>query len=182
MYILIIKQNFILFNFVKKLTGIIFEINLLKSYFKIEKPWENYNISIKSIKGEKEYAMNKSSMVKVTGNNFGTVLHYNIIITGILIGGIVLLTGRKGEEKTIQKVGIKLGRFTEKAVRASGEFAVILMEATTKEGVRLSRSIGHKLVQSNVRIYGDASQFFNKDKMVEAEGEEGLTLNSSKKL
>jgi hypothetical protein len=55
--------------------------------------------TIKTIKG---YAMKKSSLVKVTVNVFGTVLQYNLIITGIVIGGIAVLAGKKGTGKTIQ--------------------------------------------------------------------------------
>jgi hypothetical protein len=122
--------------------------------------------------------MKKSSLVKVTGNVIGTVLQYNLIITAIVIGGIAVLTGKKGTGKTIQKVGIKLGRFTGKAVRASGELAGILMEAASSEGLQLTRSIGNRVVQSRVRIYGDASQFIDKDKIVEVEGGEKLTINN----
>lgn len=121
--------------------------------------------------------MKRLSLVKVTGNIFASVFQYNLIITGIVIGGIVVLAGKKGSGKAIHKAGIKLGRFTGRAVRASGKLAGILMEAASSEGLRLTRSIGNKVVQSRVRIYGDASEFFDKDKMVEAEGEK-LTMNN----
>jgi hypothetical protein len=41
----------------------------------------------------KKHTIKKSSLVKVTGNIFGTVLQYNLIITGLLIGGIAVLAG-----------------------------------------------------------------------------------------
>jgi hypothetical protein len=128
---------------------------------------------------KKEYAMKKSSLVKVTGNIFGTVLQYNLIITGIVIGGIAVLAGKKSTGKAIQKTGIKLGSLAGKTVRTSGRLAGILMEAASNEGVQLSKSMGNRVIQSRVRIYGDASQFFDKDKMVEAEGRgEELIINN----
>ena len=121
--------------------------------------------------------MKKSSMVKVTGNISGTVLQYNLIITGLVIGGIVVLAGKKGTGKTIQRAGIKLGRIAGKAIKASGEFAGLLMDAASNEGVQLSKSIGNRVVQSRVRIYGDASEFFDNEKIVELEGEK-LEINN----
>jgi hypothetical protein len=48
-------------------------------------------LALTTLKKTKGYAMKKSSLVKVTGNIFGTVLQYNLNITGIVISGIAVL-------------------------------------------------------------------------------------------
>ncbi len=121
--------------------------------------------------------MKKSSLVKVTSNVFGTVLKYNLIATGIIIGGIAVIMGKKGAGRTAQKTGIKLGRFAGKTVRVSGKLAAVIMDAASSEGVRLGRAIGNRVVQSRVRIYGDASEFFDKQKVIEIKDEE-LTMSN----
>jgi hypothetical protein len=116
--------------------------------------------------------MKKSRLVKVTSNIFGTALQFNLIVTAVVVGGIAAVVGRKRTGKAIWKTGIRLGRFTGKAIRASGELASIVMEATSKEGARLSKTVGDRMIQSRVRIYGDAREFFDKEKVIEIKNEQ----------
>ncbi|MCM0649915.1 hypothetical protein NBE98_16225 [Clostridium swellfunianum] len=113
--------------------------------------------------------MKKSKVVKTASKIIGTTLQYNVIITGALIGGIAVILGKKKTGKAIQRATLKVGRYAGKAIRTSGELAGVFMEARANEGVRLRNRVSDKVVKTRVRIYGDANEFFNKEKMVEAE-------------
>lgn len=113
--------------------------------------------------------MRKSTLVKGAGNLFGTVLEYNLILTGIVIGGIAVLAGKKDMGKNIQRVGKGIGRFAGKATRTSVKIAGTLIDAASSEGVVLGKAIGNRVVKSQVKIYGDAREFYKDKKIVEAE-------------
>lgn len=113
--------------------------------------------------------MKRAIVVKNASKVIGITLQYNVIITGAVIGGIAVILGKKKTGKAIQRVTFKVGRYAGKAIRASGELAGVLMEAGANEGIRLRNSVSDKVVKTRVRIYGDANEFFNKEKIVEAE-------------
>lgn len=116
--------------------------------------------------------MNKGKLVKGAGSVMGAVLEYNLILAGAVIGGVVLIAGKKGLGKTIIKTGKKLGKFVGDTTKISTSIAGTMMEAASNERAALGRAIGEKLVKSHVRIYGDSDAFYDKDKIIEAHFEE----------
>jgi hypothetical protein len=115
--------------------------------------------------------MNKSKLIKRTGSIFGTMLEYNLILTGAVVGGLIILSGNKRTGKTIQRIGKKLGRYAGKIFRLSSKLASIAIDMSSNEGLYLGRKVGKNFVKSRVRIYGDPNEFFPKNKIVEAEYE-----------
>lgn len=112
--------------------------------------------------------MNKGKLVKGTGRVVGTMFEYNLVLAGVIVGGIALVAGNKALGKSILKTGKKLGRFVGDATKVSTNIVGTMMEAASSERAALAKSIGEKIVKSRVRIYGDSSAFYDKDKIIEA--------------
>lgn len=113
--------------------------------------------------------MKKAKLVKGAGTVFGTMLECNLLLAGAVIGGIAIVAGKKGTGKTIVKAGKNIGKFAGKAAKASANLAGTVIEVASSEGAVLGKAIGRNLVQSRVRIYGDSSAFYDKDKIIEAD-------------
>lgn len=112
--------------------------------------------------------MNKEKLIKGSGIAIGSMIQINFIIAGAVIGGIAILTGRKKVGKAIQHSSKVIGKFTGKAAKISTSILAAMLEASKNQGVQLGKAIGKRAVQSRVRIYGDAKQFFDSNKIIEA--------------
>jgi hypothetical protein len=108
-------------------------------------------------------------MVKRSGKLLGSVLELNLIAAGVIIGGVAILAGRRNFGRKVQRTGKKLGKFVGRAAKISTSAAGIFMEAASSESVRLGKAIAENVYKSKVRVYGDASAFYDKDKIIKAD-------------
>lgn len=113
--------------------------------------------------------MNKGKVIKGTGTVLGNMLELNLLIAGAVVGGIAILVGRKKMGNAIKTSGKTLGKFAGKAAKVSAGMLAVALEASKSEGYQLGKAIGKRTVQSRIRIYGDPKQFFNEEKIVEAD-------------
>lgn len=113
--------------------------------------------------------MNKGKVIKGTGTIIGNMFELNLLVTGAILGGIVILAGRKDMGKAIRTSSKTLGKFAGKAVKISAGLIATMLEASKNEGYELGKAIGKRAIQSRIRIYGDAKQFFDTGKIIEAD-------------
>jgi len=116
--------------------------------------------------------MNKVKLIKGAGTALGGMFQVSFIAAGLVIGGIAVLTGRKKAYKVIKTSSKTIGKFAGRTSKISASALAAMLEASKNEGFKLGKAIGKRAVQSRIRIYGDASQFFDSDKMVEADFKE----------
>lgn len=112
--------------------------------------------------------MNKGKVIKGTGTLIGSMVEFNLLITGAILGGIVFLAGRKNLGKAIRTSSKTMGKFAGKATKISAVVLAAMLEASKNEGFKLGKAVGKRAIQSKIRIYGDAKQFFDSEKIVEA--------------
>lgn len=112
--------------------------------------------------------MDKGKVIKGTGKVLGGMLELNLLLTGAVIGGIVMLAGNKKAAGTIRKSTRVIGRFAGKAAKVSAGILAEALEASKTQSYQLGKTLGKRAVQSKIRIYGDAKQFYNAEKIVEA--------------
>lgn len=112
--------------------------------------------------------MNKTKLIKGSGIALGSMIQMNLFVAGLVIGGIAILSGRKKAYKVIKTSSKTIGKFAGKATKISTSLLAAMLEASKSEGFQLGKAIGKRAVQSRIRIYGDAKQFFDSDKIVEA--------------
>lgn len=113
--------------------------------------------------------MNKGKVIKGTGTLIGNMFQFNLLITGAILGGIVILAGRKDLGKTIRTSSKTIGKFAGKVTKISAGILGTMLEASKNEGFKLGKAIGKRAIQSKIRIYGDAKQFFDSEKIVDAD-------------
>ena len=112
--------------------------------------------------------MKKSTMVKGTGQLIGSMLQYNLLLTGAVIGGIAVLAGRKDLGKNILKTGKVIGKAAGKATKLSAKLVGNIIEVTSNEDFISGKTLGERFVRTRVKIYGDPNAFYDKDKIIEA--------------
>lgn len=113
--------------------------------------------------------MNKSTVVRGTGQLIGSILQYNLLLTGAIVGGIVILAGRKDLGKNIVKTGKVIGKAAGKATKMSAKLAGSIIQAASDEDFVSGKRLGEKFVKTRVKIYGDPDAFYSKDKIINAD-------------
>jgi|GEM_PF-3146169 len=113
--------------------------------------------------------MKKSTVVRSTGQLLGSMLQYNLLLTGAVIGGVAILAGRKDLGKSIIKTGKVIGKAAGKATKLSAKLAGNILEVASDEGFVSGKRLGEKFVKTRVKIYGDPHAFYSKDKIIKAD-------------
>jgi hypothetical protein len=112
--------------------------------------------------------MSKGNLIKGSGVVLGSMFRINLLIAGAVISGIAILAEKRKMGRVIKTSSKTIGRFAGKAAKISAGVLVAVLEASKNEGFQLGKAVGKRVVQSKIRIYGDAKQFFDPDKIVEA--------------
>lgn len=114
-----------------------------------------------------DFMIKVGKIINKSGKVLGLAVESGIKLTGGVAAGLLDIYGKKNLSKSVKKNSEIVGTIANVSSDAISEIAGFLVDESLAGTVKIAKYIGKNAVKTEVRIYGDAEEFFDKDKFID---------------
>jgi len=101
------------------------------------------------------------------GKIIGNTAEYGIEVTGKAISSLAKISGKENLATNTKKYSEVASKIVGKTIKISAATTAVLTDKTAHIVINTAKYIAENAVETRIRLYGDAEEFYDKDKYVE---------------